>query len=206
MKWHLSGWQGSNGKREEAVLKDGYLKYRCFSYSMLRKLKGLPYYLPGLQGSYDACRKYNVGIMLDSGVVSWRTHRNTLAKQGKTEALAKVIDEPEFVRGYVDYVKKHESEWEIYMGVDLARISAEIYERHCRTEAMGIRPCPVLHGDDDVDKYIGLYADRGYKTIALATARVLRTGQRQFRQYLQSIRLRIKHWRHPQLFQFLQGP
>jgi len=190
MRLYCSGWQATNAKREEAVVKDNYLKYRCFSFSMIRKLTGLPYFLKGLQGAYDACRAGGVGIMMDSGVVSWRTHCNTLAKQGKTEALAKVIGEKEFIQQYVDYVKERHHEWDFFMTIDLARISSEIFKRYIAIEKMvaplGVKPLPVLHGDDNVSKYIGMYADRGCTFVALATAKVLRNRQTQFRHYLEA--------------------
>ncbi len=192
MRLYLSGWQATNAEREQKVIEHGYLRYRCFSHANIQKLKGLPYHSKNTVGAYNACIKGGVGIMYDSGVVSWRTHMNTLAKQGKTKQLAEMLTEQEFREQYVETVKSQSQNWDdipqnksaMYMTIDLARVSSDIFKRHESLEAMGIRPIPVLHGDDNVADYIHKYADRGYKLIALATAKVLRNSRSQFREYL----------------------
>ena len=194
MRLYLSGWNATTGEREQAVIDHGYIRYRCFSFANLVKLPGLPYCSKNTIGAYNACVSSGVGIMHDSGVVSWRTHMNTLAKQGKTKQLAEMLTEQEFIQSYVDRVKAESHNWDdapqnksrFYMTIDLARVSSDIFRRHEALEALGIRPIPVLHGDDNVEKYIGKYADRGYKLIALATAKVLRNSRSQFRAYLEA--------------------
>src|SRR5678809_1409439 len=130
MRFFLSGWQATNRERETAVLKAGAIKHRCFSFGMLCKLPGLPYYLPKLQGAYEACLEHGVGIMMDSGVVSYRSYRVSMQKQGKS--LDKLLDETTFIQMYVDYVKKESKKWDFYVTIDIERDAANIFARHCK--------------------------------------------------------------------------
>jgi len=188
MKLYFSGWQATNGVRESAVVKAGAIRHRCFSFAMIEKLPGLPYYLPKLQEAYDVCRKNKIGIMFDSGVVSWRTHRATLRKLGKD--ISKLPDEKTFIKLYVDHVKKHRTEWDkigkgmdsMYFTIDLERNAEDIFQRHYRIEDMGIKPVPVFHGDSSLD-ILRRYRDNGCTLIGLASWRTIRTQQKQFRAY-----------------------
>ena len=186
MKTFLSGWQATNAERERKVAEHGYMKARCYSFAMIQSIPGMSYFLKGLQGAHDVSREFNIDIMMDSGVVSWRSFRNSLAKQGKTAALAKVCGEDEFIQLYVDYVKAHAHEWDIYITIDLERVASSIYDRHCKIEAMGIKPVPVFHGDDSADIYVKKYADLGHKLMCLGSAHALRTGQKSIRHYFAS--------------------
>jgi len=188
MKLFFSGWQATNKQRESAVIKAGAIRHRCFSFAMIQKLPGLPYYLPRLQGAYDACRKHGIGIMFDSGVVSWRSHRATLRKQGKD--ISKLPDEKTFIKLYVDHVKQHRKEWDkvdsgmdsMYFTIDLERNAEDIFRRHYEIVKMGINPVPVFHGDSSLD-ILRRYADKGCTLIGLASWRTIRTQQKQFRAY-----------------------
>src|ERR1035438_5522922 len=83
MRIYLSGWQASNAKRELAVIRAGAMKYRCFSFASTVKIPGFPYHLPHIEGSVQACIKNGIGIMMDSGVVGFRTYKTSLKKAGK---------------------------------------------------------------------------------------------------------------------------
>lgn len=183
MKLFFSGWQATRRERELEVIKAGRIKHRCFSFTMLQRMPGLPYYLPHLQGAYDACIENGIGIMMDSGVVSWRSYRASLIKRQKEKELAKLCGEDEFIRLYVDYCKANMKKWDLYMTIDLERNAASILERHKRIEKMGIRPIPVFHGDSTVD-FLRKYYDMGHKLIALASWPTLRTSHEQKRRYL----------------------
>jgi hypothetical protein len=180
MRLYFSGWQATNKKRESVVVKADAIRHRCFSFAMIQKLPGLPYYLPKLQGAYDVCRKHKVGIMMDSGVVSWRSYRATLRKAGKD--TSKLPDETTFIQLYVDYVKAHKDEWDMYFTIDLERNAEDIFRRHYAIEEMGITPVPVFHGDSSLD-ILRKYRDKGCTLMGLASWRTIRTQQTQFRAY-----------------------
>lgn len=182
MRIYLAGWQASTTERELRLVKAGVITHRCLSFANLVKIPGLPYYLPGAQQGYQVCLKHGVGIMMDSGVFSYRTHRAYLRRTGKD--LSQLPSEEAYVELYVDWCKKYQKKWDFYVTIDIDVISAENFTRHKMLEDMGIRPMPVVHGDDSIDKYLKMYADRGYTYICLGTSRKLRNSVSQKRRYL----------------------
>src|SRR5690349_19610018 len=98
---HLSGWQASRRERELRVIKAGVVKHRCFSFAMLQQIPGLPYYLKHLTGSYEACLENGIGIMADSGVVSYRSHKANLIRTKDEKGLAKLCSHDAFIEQYV---------------------------------------------------------------------------------------------------------
>jgi hypothetical protein len=183
MKMFLSGWQASNREAELVVIRKGGLRNRCFSFSMLTQLPGLPSRIKAMMGSYEACVENGVGIMLDSGVVSWRSHRAKLLREGNTKGLDKLCGEDEFCRLYVEFVKQRWQDWDFCVTVDLERDAPAIFERHWKLVGMGVDPVPVFHGDSTTD-WIKKYADRGSKLLAIGSWKTLRTETKAYRHYL----------------------
>lgn len=179
---YLAGYQASTTERELRLVKSGAVTHRCFSFANLVKMPGLPYYLPGAEQGYNVCQKHKVGIMMDSGVFSYRTHRSYLKRMGKP--LNQLPSEDEYVNLYVDWCKKYQKKWDFYVTIDIDVISKENFARHQVLESMGIRPMPVVHGDDSIDTYLKKYADRGYTYICLGTSRKLRNSVSQKRRYM----------------------
>lgn len=184
MRCYLAGWQASNTKRETRGIKAGVIKHRCFSFANMVKIPGLPYYLPGTEQGYQACTKAKVGIMMDSGVFSYRTHKAFLTRSGKS--IESLPDEDTYIRMYVKWCKEFAHLWDFYVTVDIAVVAKDNFERHIKLEKMGIRPVPVFHGDDSVE-YLRRYADRGYDFICIGSPRSLRTTVRQTRQYMDAV-------------------
>lgn len=211
-KIFLSGWQATNYARELAVIQSGYLQARCFSFAHITKIPGLPYYVPGAVAALDICIQNKIPIMFDSGVVSWRSYRATCEKQKNSKALAKLCNEQEFIQLYVDHIKTNCHNYELYMTIDLERVAKNIFERHFKIEAMGIKPVPVFHGDSTVD-WIKKYADKGHDLIAIASWRTLRNGREQFRRYMDAVfgvseklKIRIHGLAFTALYQLFEFP
>jgi hypothetical protein len=163
------------------------MKARCFSFANVTQVPGLPYYVPGAVTALDACIEHKIPIMMDSGVVGWRSYGVSCTRKGNVKALAKLCGEDEFIQLYVDYVKANYKKWAIYITIDLERVAAGIFERHKKIRAMGITPVPVFHGDDDAGEFIRKYADLGHKLVAIASWRTLRFGREQFGTYLNAV-------------------
>jgi hypothetical protein len=181
---YSSGWQASNAKRELAVIKAGAIRWRCFSFASVFKIPGLPYYLPHAQGAVDACIKHKIPIMFDSGVFGYRSYKLSLLKQKKD--LSKLVSEDQFIQLYVDYIKKNGHLYDWFVTVDLDKVAEDIYNRHCKLEAMGIRPTPVFHGDDSAAEYLRRYHDLGHTLVCAGTA-TGRSGQKMQKHYLDEI-------------------
>jgi hypothetical protein len=130
-------------------------------------LPGLPVFQPRIKAAYEVCLENKIHVMMDSGVISWWSYRNSLLKKRNEKALAQLVGEEDFIRLYVEYVKKNHQKWDFFVTVDLEPKANDIFLRHERIEKMGIRPVPVFHGDDSTD-YLKRYADKGYKLIAVA--------------------------------------
>jgi hypothetical protein len=186
MRVFLSGWQATNYAREMTVINSGYLKCRCFSFANIVKIPGLPYYVPGAVTALDACLESDIEIMIDSGVVGWRSYRISCEKKKNEKAVAKLCGEEEFIQLYVDYVKKNHKKWHFYMTIDLERVAKNILVRHKKICEMGITPVPVFHGDDSTE-YLKKYADLGHNLVAVASWRTLRNGKDQFKTYLNNV-------------------
>lgn len=185
MRLYLAGWQASRRARELEVIHKGGLRNRCFSFANLVKIGKFPYHIAGFEGSYQACIENKVGIMADSGVVSYRSYRAKLEKLGKDTS---VIPSPEeFVELYVEWVKKNKHLWDFYVTVDMEPRASNVLKWLIRVEKMGIRPMPVFHGDTDID-WLNRYVDRGYKYIGIGGSYLARSSRpRLLRQYLDGV-------------------
>lgn len=181
MKIYLAGWQASRRLRELEVIHKAGIDGRCFSFANLFKIKGFPYYINGFQGSYEACLENNVGIMMDSGVFSYRNYKQLLLKKG--ESLDDFPTEEEFIDMYVAYCKEHSKKWDWYATVDMERSAPKIYKWHKLVLSKGIKPAPVYHGDAGLD-WIKRYHDLGHDFIALGSHKTLRSSRRHWSQYL----------------------
>lgn len=188
MRCFLSGWQATNGEREKTVIDTGYIKHRCYSYTVLIELPGLKGYAfcPHMIEAYKQTLKAepSIPIMMDSGVFSYRSFKIKMAKLGK--ATPKLLTEEQFIESYVDWVKKHQHLWAIYFTVDLDVCAADIYKRHKRLLKLGIKPVPVFHGDDSID-YMTRYHDLGHKLIGIGSPIWLRSNMTHRRRYLDAV-------------------
>jgi hypothetical protein len=185
VKCFLAGWQASNTARETRAIKAGVIKNRCFSFANMVKVPGLPFHLPGTEQGYHACVKHKVGIMMDSGVISYRTHREYLLRSGK--GLGSLPEADDYIRMYVEYCKEFAHLWDFYVTIDFGIVAKDNFERHIKLEKMGIRPMPVFHGDD-TEEYLRRYADRGYTYIGIGTSKIQhRTTVFKKRQYLDTV-------------------
>jgi hypothetical protein len=181
----LAGWQASREKRELEVIQRAGIKHRCFSFANLYKIKGFPYYISGFEGSYQQCLKNGVGIMLDSGIVSYRGYKAFAERTGKD--ISKLPCEEEFVELYVAYVKEHQKKWKFFVTMDLLPKAPIVWKWHKKLEAHGLRPTPVFHGDVDIS-YLERYVDKGYKYICIGGNTIRRSGdKRAFAHYLDSV-------------------
>jgi len=181
MKVYLAGYQGSTPEREERLIRAGVDKNRCFSFANLSPIPGLPFMVKGICDGYETCLKFKqTGIMMDSGVFSYRTHRARLIKNGAD--LGQLPTPEGYMKLYVKWCKKFSKHWDFYVTVDMRPNCAENLELHNKLESMGIRPMPVYHGDDNID-YLARYAAKGYDYICLGSTPSVRTGVQQFRRY-----------------------
>jgi hypothetical protein len=177
---YLAGWQGSTLKREARAIKAGAIKHRCFSYANLVKIPGLPYLVKGICDGYTVCLKHKVGIMMDSGVFSFRAYRAHLEKVGKDVNILPTVDG--YIHAYADYCKAGAHLWDFYVTVDLRPVAAENVILHAKLEKLGLRPTPVFHGDDSVD-YLKRYLDKGYTYVCLGSTHSVRTSVSATRKY-----------------------
>ena len=183
---HLSGWQATCYKDESKLIAAGAILHRCVSFAYIHRIEGFPYFSPRSVEGYEACVDGGVGILMDSGVFSFRAHKRSLQVKGKD--TSKLPTEEEFMRLYVAFCKKHSNKWDAYITVDLDLVAANNYKRHVQLEKMGIRPVPVLHGDDSVREYMEQYHARGYDYIAVSSPPGLgRTSMNRKRQYLDTV-------------------
>lgn len=182
MNCYLAGWQSGTLEREVRLIKAGVFKHRCFSFANVIEVPGLPWHLPGVEAGYKLCQKNSIGIMMDSGVYSFRTYRAYLERTGKS--TSSLPDDAGYIQLYVDFCKKHAKNWDFYVTVDFTRNCAANLKIHQKLEKMGVRPVPVFHGDDSID-YLKRYADRGYDYICVGNLpRRQRTGVGAKRRYL----------------------
>lgn len=179
---YLAGYQAANKANEKALVESGAVTHRCFSFVNLVPLPGLPYYLKGTEEGYKVCVKNGVGIMMDSGVFSFRTHRKRLIKDRRSVSL--LPTEEEYVQMYVDFCRRNAHKWDFYVTIDFTVNSEENFKRHVRLEKMGIHPVPVIHGDANMEEYLRRYHERGYDYICLGTSKSLRTGTIHRRRYM----------------------
>lgn len=185
MRVYLAGYQGSTEERESRLITSGASKNRCFSFANLEPIEGLPFMVKGIQAGYKTCvESGKIGIMMDSGVFSYRTHKARLIKNGKSIKDLPTADE--YIRQYVKYCKKYSHLWSFYVTVDLRPVAAENLILHGKLEKMGVRPVPVFHGDDSID-YLKRYVDKGYDFICLGSTNSVRTGKSQFKKYYDSV-------------------
>jgi hypothetical protein len=184
MHCFLAGWQASNTENELRLVKSGAITHRCFSFANMVQVPGLPYFLPGTEEGYQVCMANGVGIMMDSGVFSYRTHKKFLTKSGK--GLSSLPTDDEYVQMYVKFCKKWAHKWSFYVTVDFGIVAEDNFRRHKLLEKMGIRPVPVYHGDEGLE-YLGRYKDRGYDYICIGTALRLRSTVKERRRYLDGV-------------------
>lgn len=181
MRVYLAGYQGSTPEREERLIRAGVDKYRCFSFANLVKIPGLPFMVKGIQDGYKTCVKLKqTKIMMDSGVFSYRTHRQRLINTGAD--LGQLPDPDGYLRLYAEWCREFKKLWAFYVTVDFGTVCADNWKIHGKLEKMGIRPVPVYHGDDSMD-YIRRYYDKGYAYQCLGSSRALRTSVKQLRRY-----------------------
>ncbi len=176
MNVYLAGWPAATAKRIIPVIRDGGLKNRCLSFANLVKMQGMPYHLAHGEAEMDACISNGVGIMMDSGVFSYRSYGKRLRAAGQE---SKLISKDEFIRLYVEWCKKHGHRWDFYVTMDFEKNAAENLKSHVQLEKMGIRPMPVYHGDDDAE-YLKRYADKGYKYICIGLYKPNRKAKRRY--------------------------
>lgn len=185
MKIFLSGWQATNYEHESKLIKAGVIQHRCVSFAYVRKMEGFPYYCKGSVESYKACLEHKVGIMMDSGVFSYRALKRSLLARSKS--IQGLPTEDTFMQLYVKYCKRYSHLWDFYVTVDLDLVAENNYQRHVQLEKMGIRPVPVIHGDASVADYIKRYVDRGYPFIGVGTSPLLRTSITQKKRFLDAV-------------------
>lgn len=184
MRVYLAGWQASRGPREATVTKRAGVKHRCYTFANLFKIAGFPYYIKGFEGSYQASLAAGVGILMDSGVVSYRGYLKTQERRGKS--IAKLPTSDEFLQLYAGYCKRNKKDWDDFLTVDMEPEAASTLVWHEKIEALGLRPMPVFHGDTDA-AWLKKYADKGYKYIGLGGSYLHRSSRpREMRFYLDS--------------------
>lgn len=177
---YLAGWQGSTIERETRAIKCGAVTHRCFTYPNVHKIEGFPYFVKGIFDGYTACLKQKVGIMMDSGVFSFRGYLKSLQLKGApTDALPTIDD---YLKQYVKFCKAGKDLWDFYVTVDMRPVASENLILHAKLESMGIRPTPVFHGDDSMD-YLQRYLDKGYTYVCLGSTHKVRTKITQTRKY-----------------------
>jgi hypothetical protein len=188
MRIYLSGWQATNAEREIEVIKAKAIRHRCLSFCSVQKIPGLPYYLPRIPPVYELCKEHKIGILMDSGVIGYRSHKKYLIRLGKP--ITKLPTEDEFVELYVAYVKANEKDWDGYFTIDLETEDSKIYERYKRLRAMGIKPMPVYQGDGHTD-FLKRYSDEGADWIGIPYHRsenlITYPDGRSLRQYLDAV-------------------
>lgn len=191
MRLYLAGWQASRRTRELEVITRAGIKHRCFSFANLFKIPGFPYFIDGknhacgtFEGSYQACLEHKVGVMMDSGVFSYRNYKRLLIEKGTL--TAKFPTEDQFIHYYVDYVKANKQYWDWYATVDMEWSAPKIFKWHSYVLSLGIKPVPVFHGDATTD-WLKKYHDLGHKFIALGSTKSLRASSKDWTQYLDNV-------------------
>lgn len=188
MRLYLAGYQASTTERETSLIQGGVIKNRCLSFANIVKIPGFPYYVSGIREGYDCCMAQGVGIMLDSGVFSYRKYRDRIKRLKDTKAIKQLPSEEEFTELYVKFCKKYMKHWDFAVTLDLDFNGETNFRRHIDLERLGIRTSPVFHGDPDSSlTLLNKYADRGYQHICIGTGPHLRTSVKKKRQYLDAI-------------------
>ena len=183
MDLFLAGYQASTTKRETFLIEEGGVTHRCISYANIEKIPGLPFFVKGIYQGYKVCVKKKVGIMMDSGVISYKTYAEYVRRTGKKVNLP---DRDKWVEGYAAFCRKYGHLWDFYVTVDFRTNCAENLEIHGRLEKLGIRPTPVYHGDDELD-YLRRYKDKGYDFICLGAIAQKKITGRDTSQYLDAV-------------------
>jgi hypothetical protein len=186
MRCFLSGWQATNREREQAVIDTGALKYRCFSYGIIVNQPGMGKrsFVPNMIPAYELCLEKGIGIMMDSGAFSYRSWARVYRVQGKDPDA--ILPQAQFVDSYVVFCKENQHKWQIFFTLDLEVDAERVFQRHCELEQRGIRPAPVLHGDDNIVEYMRRYADRGYDLIGLGMGGKIHGNHTGAKRYLEA--------------------
>lgn len=160
MTLFLAGYQADRVDRSKYLIDSGIMLARCFSFVNVHKVPGIhAYYLPRLEEGYRYSMDRGVKIMMDSGVFSYRSRKLWLQRAGKD--LSGLPGEQEFLELYAAFCKKYSKRWSLYVSVDFEKHAAKNIVTHKKLMKMGINPAPVVHGDDDVLKYMQMYRDMG---------------------------------------------
>jgi hypothetical protein len=188
MKCYLAGWQASTTARETRLIDAGVITHRCLSFANIVKIPGFPFYTTGMVQGYEVCVERKIGIMMDSGVFSYRRYRRKLITTNDKKNLALLPDEAGFTQIYIDFCKKYAKHWDFYVTMDLDFDGNANFKRHVALEKAGLRATPVFHGDEDCSMdMLRRYRDRGYSHICFGTGPRMRTTVKQQRQYLDAV-------------------
>lgn len=183
MRIYLAGWQAADYGRELRLITAGAVPYRCVSFAYVAKVSGFPFFAKGPAASYQACLDHGVGIMMDSGVYSYRAYKARLLLRNKP--LADLPTEEVFTAAYIDFCKAQGSRWDFCVTLDMDLDVARNYARHVALEAQGLRTVPAIHsGGTGVLDYLRRYKDRGYDYVGVSSPAGTR---RQRRQYLDAL-------------------
>lgn len=183
---YLAGWQASTTAREDKLIKAGVITHRCFSFANQVKIEGFPYYTPGSVEGYNVCVKRKVGIMMDSGVFSYRSYYQKQQALGNTKCLKKLPTQDEFAELYIDFAKKNHKDWEIYITLDFFPDFDSNFKYHKLLLKRGIRPLPAFHGDASLDHF-RKYVDLGHDYVCIGINSSLKFTMRNIRNYLDSM-------------------
>jgi hypothetical protein len=188
---YLAGWQATRRLRELELIQRSGIKHRCYSFANLYKIPNFPYFIDGkthvcgtFEGAYQACLENKVGIMMDSGVFSYRNYKKLLIEKGKL--TDKFPTQDQFIHYYVDYVKQFHKKWDWYATVDMEWSAPKIFKWHSYVVSLGIKPVPVFHGDASID-WLKKYHDLGHTFIALGSTKSLRASNKHWAQYLDNV-------------------
>lgn len=186
LKVYLAGYQASSEERESFLVARGAITHRCISFANVVRIPGLPYFVDGIATGYKVCLREKVGIMMDSGVFSYRKYVKKLQGLRKQDKLAALVDENGFLRLYVDFCKQYGHLWDFCVTVDIDFDAKHNFRRHVQLEKMGVRTVPVFHGDTSLD-FLKRYADRGYDYICIGSTGHLRTSVQSKKAYYESV-------------------
>ena len=160
---YLAGYQGSTAEREHRLADVG-ITHRCISFANVVPVPGLPFYVKSIADGYRVCLERGIRVMMDSGVISYRTFLDFCRRRG----IAASVGTDTFLDLYARFCAENAVKWDYYVTADFSK-KAE--ENVCTLETLvqrGLRPVPVYHGGslDCLERYV----DMGFTFIALGSA------------------------------------
>lgn len=157
------------------------IRYRCYNFASLGRIpiKELNAFDKYNHDEFLRLLSSDVGIMMDSGVVTIRNRMAKLRRNGLSLKESTVI--PMVTQWYVDFLNKYRKKLDVVVTLDWHAQCPFVYKITTGVEKVyGLKLMPVYHADQSTD-WVKRYLDAGHTLLGLAFRySYLSAGDRRF--------------------------